>query len=64
MATAVAERPNVVKSDFTISAGMAAQCKDYFLEHMLAIVRDALEGQCSHGHSCHESSREKLEEIQ
>ena len=32
----------------------------YFTKHMADIVRDAFQGQCSHGHSCREQAKESL----
>ena len=50
----------IVERDFGIHQDSATTTSQYLKDHLPEIVVDNLKGQCTFGHSCKESSREKL----
>ena len=50
----------VVEQDFGISQDAAETTSQYLKDHLSEIIVDNLKGQCTFGHSCKDSSREKL----
>ena len=50
-----------IEKQFGIKTEKAKEAADFMLENYLGTVRDNLKGQCTHGHSCKESSLEKLQ---
>ena len=54
---------DTVEREFGVSRGAAKRTKDYLLQHLLPIAIDNLNGHCTHGHSCKESTRRSLEAV-
>jgi hypothetical protein len=50
----------IVERDFGISRQAAETTSQYLKENLSPIILDNLKGQCTFGHSCKESSRDKL----
>ncbi len=56
-------RSSMLLSDFGIEDRRLERVKTYFEMNGLGIAKDNLMGQCTNGHSCKDSSKEKLQKI-
>lgn len=52
-----------LEKGFNVSVANTVRANRYLQEHVTAIAADNLRGQCTHGHSCKNSTREALEEL-
>jgi hypothetical protein len=52
-----------IEKGFNVSVSKTIQANRYMQQHVAAIAADNLRGQCTHGHSCKNSTREALEEL-
>ena len=52
-----------LEKGFNVSMSNTVRANRYMQEHVSAIAADNLRGQCTHGHSCKNSTRQALEEL-
>jgi hypothetical protein len=56
-------RVAAIEKGFNVSVSKTIQANRYMQQHVAAIAGDNLQGQCTHGHSCKNSTKEALEEL-
>jgi len=54
---------NALQQGFHVTIPNVVKVNRYMQDHVFAIAADNLRGQCTHGHSCKNSTREALEEL-
>jgi hypothetical protein len=54
---------DALEKGFNVSVLKTIQANRYMQQHVAAIAADNLQGQCTHGHSCKNSTRDALEEL-
>ncbi len=54
---------NCLQQGFHVGIDKMKQVNGYMQSHVVEIAADNLLGQCTHGHSCKNSTREALEEL-